>query len=80
MDARAETAAAGLAAWGDGLAAPGLTVLALAAEPKGRVGDSTARAPAMAALSENDGESEIVHPNLPSVANPDCPDWQQCAI
>jgi hypothetical protein len=62
VDAAGETPTAGLAAWG-GLASPGVAVLALAAESDGPVGDSTARALATPLLGENDGESEIVHPN-----------------
>jgi hypothetical protein len=67
VDAAGETPAAGLAARGGGLTAPGLTVLALAAESQVPVGDGAARALATPLLGEDDGESEIVHPNLPSL-------------
>jgi hypothetical protein len=63
VDAAGETPTAGLAAWGGGLASPGVAVLALAAESDGPVGDSTALAFPTPLVGENDGESEIVHPN-----------------
>jgi hypothetical protein len=63
VDAASETPTAGLAAWGGGLATPGVAVLALAAKSKAPVGDSTTRALATPLLGEDDGESEIVHPN-----------------
>jgi hypothetical protein len=59
----ATVTAAGLAVGRGGLAAPGVAVLALAAESDRTVGDSTALALATPLLGKNDGESEIVHPN-----------------
>jgi hypothetical protein len=51
----------GLAALSGGLAAPGVAILALAAESKRPVGDGTTWALPTPLLGENDGESEIVH-------------------
>jgi hypothetical protein len=56
-----------LASGRSGLAPPSVAVLALTAETKGLVGDSATRALATPLVGENDGESEIVHPNLPSL-------------
>jgi hypothetical protein len=50
-----------------GLTPPGVAVLALAAEPKGSISDSTTWALAAPLLGENDGKSKFVHPNLPSL-------------
>jgi hypothetical protein len=63
VEAARETPTTGLAAWGGGLASPGVAVLALTAESDGSVGDSTTRALATPLVGENDGESEIVHSN-----------------
>jgi len=57
----ADAATVGLAAASGGLTSPGASVLALAAESKGPVGDSAARALATPLLGEDDSESEIVH-------------------
>jgi hypothetical protein len=62
----ADDPATGCLAAGGGLTPPGVAVLALAAEPKGSISDSTTWALAPL-LGENDGKSEIVHPNLPSL-------------
>jgi len=72
----ADAATVGLAAASGGLTSPGASVLALAAESKGPVGDSAARALATPLLGEDDGESEIVHSEPPFTRNPDCPDWR----
>ena len=58
---------AGLAVGRGGLAAPGVAVLALAAEPRASVGGSAARALTTPLLGENDDESEIVHFEPPSL-------------
>ena len=62
-----EPATGDLAMGGSGLSTPGVAVLALAAKPKGSIGDSITRALATPLLGENEGDSEIVHPNLPSL-------------